>query len=94
MGCRVPYEECSICSTKVFKTSDRCDHMKHHMNKAVDGKLCYAINRYPEFFDISETPSPADKTVWSIKKVASDEVNTDTTHIHSLSEEEPIEYPH
>lgn len=91
MGCRVPYEECSICSTKVFKTSDRCDHMKHHMNKAVDGKLCYAINRYPEFFDISETPSPADKTVWSIKKVASDEVNTDTTHIHSLSEEELIE---
>ena len=90
MGCRVPYEECSVCDTKVFKTADRCDHMKHHMNQMVDGKLCYAINRYPEFFDISETPNPADKTVWSIKKVASEAVVEDT-HIKDLTEEELVE---
>ena len=89
MGCRVPYEECSVCSQKVFKTADRCEHMKHHMNQEVEGKLCYAINRYPDFFDISETPNPADKTVWSIKKVASEEIVDD--HIHELSEEELVE---
>ena len=90
MGCRVPYEVCSICSKKVFKTSDRCDHMKHSMNEEVDGKLCYAINSDPDFFDISETPNPADKAIWSIKKVASEDIQEDL-HISELSEDEIIQ---
>lgn len=71
MGCRVPFEICSHCSKKFYKTSDRCDHLRHYMNEFLDGKPVYAINNYPDFFDISETPSPADNTIWSIKKVAS-----------------------
>lgn len=71
MGCRVPYEICSYCKTKIYKTKERCDHLKFHMNKTLDGRPVYAINSYPDFFDISETPNPADKSIWSIKKVAS-----------------------
>lgn len=71
MGCKVPYEECSVCGKKIHKTKDRCDHLKYSMNKYAEGQKVYAINRYPDFFDISETPKPADTTMWSIKKVAS-----------------------
>jgi len=71
MGCRVPYEVCSHCKGKFYKTSDRCSHLRDHMNKHLDGKLVYAVNEHPDFFDISETPKPADNTIWLIKKVAS-----------------------
>jgi hypothetical protein len=91
MGCRVPYEQCSICRKKIFKTADRCDHLKHSVNELVDGKLCYSINEFPRFFDISETPTPADKGVWSIRKVASDLQEADGSHVQELSEEEMVE---
>lgn len=91
MGCRVPFEQCSVCSKKMFKTADRCDHLKHHMNEMVDGKQCYSINEFPEFFDISETPNPADKMVWSISKVASESCVAEDPHVTELSEESLID---
>jgi hypothetical protein len=73
MGSRVPYDECSICGNRAPRIQDYCEHAKTMMNKVLsDGRKVYVINTKPKFFDISFIHVPADRTAYTLKKVASD----------------------
>ncbi len=73
MGSRVPYDECSICGNRAPRIQDYCEHAKTMMNKVLsDGRKVYVINTKPKFFDISFVHVPADRTAYTLKKVASD----------------------
>lgn len=72
MGCKVPYDTCSICKHAAKKVSEYCDHLKYAMNKILDdGRKVFAINDKPKFFDISEVVIGADKVAKTLRKVAS-----------------------
>lgn len=72
MGCRVPWDECSICHNRAANRSQYCEHLLTQMNKVMSsGQRVYAINTMPKFFDISVVLIPADKTAGFLAKVAS-----------------------
>lgn len=80
MGCKVPYDVCSICSHQSKTRDDYCEHMrppedKRHIygpNKILeDGRRIYVINLHPRFFDISFVFIGADKTAKVMAKLAS-----------------------
>lgn len=75
MGTRVPYDVCSVCGNKAPNRSHYCDHLKFYLNKVdpATGKLCYAINIKPRFFDISQVFIGADRIAKTLMKVASAE---------------------
>lgn len=77
MGCRVPYDVCSICGNKARTRKEYCDHLKYYMGRIhpETGKQAYAINTVPKFFDISQVLIGADKIAKTLRKVAS----TDTS---------------
>ena len=82
MGCRVKFDECSICGNKAPKIEDYCIHLKTQMGQILsDGRKVYAINNYPKFFDISFVRIPADRTGYMMAKVAS---NKNTFSISSI----------
>lgn len=72
MGCKVPYDVCSICGNKAKTRAQYCDHLRYHMNKIPPGysKKAYAINTMPKFFDISFVLIGADRIARVMKKVA------------------------
>jgi hypothetical protein len=71
MGCKVPYDRCSICGHKSKTTKDYCDHAKYEMNKIYpDGRKVCVINDYPRFFDISFVFIGADKSAKMLAKLA------------------------
>ena len=73
MGSRVPYDVCSICGNRAPRIQDYCEHAKTMMNKILpDGRKVYVDNPKPKFFDISFIHVPADRTAYTMKKVASD----------------------
>ena len=62
MGCRVPFDECTVCGNKAKKRSQYCDHLRDEMNKLYpNGVRVGAINWYPKFFDISRVVRGAEK---------------------------------
>ena len=80
MGCRVPYDVCSICGNRSKTRADYCQHMMpptemRHIygpNKILeDGRKIYVINTHPRFFDISFVFIGADKTAKVMAKLAS-----------------------
>lgn len=72
MGCKVPFDVCSICNNHAKTRAEYCDHLKKHMTKVLpDGRQVYAINPNPRFFDISFVWVGADKTAKTLAKVAS-----------------------
>jgi hypothetical protein len=72
MGCRVPYDQCSICGNKAKNRSQYCDDLKYQMNRILpDGRRVMAINFHPKFFDISFVLIGAEKASYVLKKVAS-----------------------
>ncbi len=80
MGCKVPYDICSICNQKSKTRFDYCQHMQppaelrsvYGPNKILpDGRKIYVINTMPKFFDISFVFIGADKTAKVMAKVAS-----------------------
>lgn len=80
MGCKVPYDICSICGQKSKTRFDYCQHMappeelrsSYGPNKILpDGRKIYVINTLPKFFDISFVFIGADKTAKVMAKVAS-----------------------
>lgn len=73
MGSRLPYDVCSICGNKAKTRAEYCDHLKYQLRQMdpVTGKLVYANNTLPKFFDISRVLIPADKTAYMWSKVAS-----------------------
>lgn len=80
MGCKVPYDICSICGQKSKTRFDYCQHMQppeelrsvYGPNKILpDGRRIYVINTLPKFFDISFVFIGADKTAKVMAKLAS-----------------------
>jgi hypothetical protein len=73
MGCRVPYDVCSVCGNRARNRTEYCSHLKYYMGKVEpeSGKQAYAINLTPKFFDISMVLIGADRIAKSLKKVAS-----------------------
>jgi len=70
MGCKVPFDVCSICSNRAKTISQYCGHLKDEMNKVYeDGRRVYAINTMPKFFDLSIVTIPADSTAGFLAKV-------------------------
>lgn len=71
MGCRVPYDVCSVCGNKAANRTQYCDHLKTQMNKILPGgQKVYAINTMPKFFDISIVTIPADQTAGFLKVIS------------------------
>lgn len=80
MGCKVPFDVCSICGQKSKTRFDYCQHMAppaelkgiYGPNKILpDGRKIYVVNTLPKFFDISFVFIGADKTAKVMAKVAS-----------------------
>lgn len=80
MGCRVPFDVCSICEHRSKTRNDYCEHMSpppeltgvYGPNKILpDGRKIYVVNLYPKFFDISFVFIGADKTAKVMAKLAS-----------------------
>ena len=68
MGCRVPWDECSICGNRAKTRNEYCDDLLKHMNQILpDGRRVYAKNLSPKFFDISVVLIPAEKTAGFLK---------------------------
>jgi len=71
MGCKVPFDICSICGHMSKTRAEYCDHLKNHMNEITpDGKLICALNTKPRFDDISFVLLPAWKVGRVLTKVA------------------------
>jgi hypothetical protein len=79
MGCKVPFDVCSICGHKSKTRQDYCIHMrppeelraKFGPNRILeDGRKVFVINTVPRFFDISFVFVGADKTAKVMAKLA------------------------
>ena len=74
MGCKVPFDVCSICGNRAKTRAQYCKHLLNDMSTTYsDGRRVYAINTMPKFFDLSVVTIPADRTAGFINKVASDQ---------------------
>lgn len=72
MGCKTPFDWCSICGHISRTTQDYCDHLKFQMGSTLpDGRAVCAINPFPRFFDVSDVFVPAAKESGVLMKVAS-----------------------
>jgi len=70
MGCKVPWDECSICHNRAKNRNEYCEHLLKQMNKVLpDGRKVYAKNLRPKFFDISIVLIPAEKTAGFLKVI-------------------------
>lgn len=71
MGCKVPYDVCTICENPSKTRNDYCQHALTMMNKILpDGRKVAVRNDYPKFFDISFVFIGADKTAKVMAKLA------------------------
>jgi inorganic pyrophosphatase len=71
MGCKVPYDRCTICGNKSKTRKDYCSHALQEMNRIYpDGRKVAVINDYPKFFDISFVFIGADKSAKMLAKLA------------------------
>lgn len=88
MGCKVPYDVCSITGKKARTRSEYSSYLLNMMNKILDdGRRVYAINTRPRFFDLSIVTIPADPVAsfmvpllgdnYNLHKAASIEKSTD-----------------
>lgn len=64
MGCRVPYDVCTICGNKSRTRNDYCQCIKSLGIGRIleDGRMVGMVNLHPRFFDISFVFIGADKT--------------------------------
>jgi hypothetical protein len=71
MGTRIKWDVCARCGNKAPTRADYCDHAKYAMNEVDEhGFKNYVHNPSPDFFDISRVFRPADRTGYTLKKVA------------------------
>jgi hypothetical protein len=71
MGCRIKRDVCARCGNEAPTRADYCDHVKFAMNQIDEhGFKDYVHNPSPDFFDISRVFRPADRTGYTLKKVA------------------------
>ncbi len=72
MGAKLAWDMCSVCLNPASKRPDYCDHLRHSLRQTLpDGRKVFAYNFFPKFFDISYVRTPADKSAWGLRKVAS-----------------------
>lgn len=70
MGCRVPYDVCSICGHQARFRSEYCEHMQTQAGKIYeDGRKVFVYNPYPRFFDISFVFIGADRTSFVLERI-------------------------
>lgn len=61
MGCRVPFDICSVSKKRAKTRAEYSPYLLNQMNEILpDGRKVYAINTKPTFFDISIVTIPAD----------------------------------
>jgi hypothetical protein len=71
MGCKVPFDVCTICGHISRTTEDYCDCLKFHMGEIfADGRVAAALNLFPWFFDLSDVTTPAAQESGVIEKLA------------------------
>lgn len=71
MGCKTPFDYCSVCGKISRSTDDYCDDLKFRMGSVLrDGRAVCAINPFPRFFDLSDVFVPAAKESGVLMKVA------------------------
>lgn len=71
MGCRVPFDRCSVCNNRASTRAKYCSHLKNDMNKLMpDGTRVMAYNDDPAFFDVSVVTIPADPSSGAMEKIA------------------------
>jgi hypothetical protein len=72
MGCRVPFDVCSVCGNIARTTAHYCEHLRTRMGSVMDdGTVVGAYNLFPRFFDLSDVLVPAAPESAVLKKVAS-----------------------
>jgi hypothetical protein len=75
MGCRIPYDVCSICKNEAPTRKEYCSHMKLEPGKIYpDGRKVFVYNPDPTFFDLSKVVRPAGHIEYMIKKIVPKEV--------------------
>lgn len=70
MGCRVPYDVCSICGNKAPTRREYCVHARDLNGYMPDGRRKFVWNPRSLFFDLSMVRRPADRLGFMMKKVA------------------------
>lgn len=71
MGAKLPFDVCSICFNAAKNRSQYCEHLRDSTNRIFpDGRKVFMYNWFPRFFDISIVRIPADRSAWSLRKVA------------------------
>jgi len=71
MGCRIPFDECTLCGHRARVVAEHCEHLKKRMNEVMpDGLLIAMVNYFPVFFDQSFVRRGADPSAWAHRKVA------------------------
>lgn len=72
MGAKLPFDVCSICGNVAKTRLQYCEHLQSQLGTVYpDGRKVFSYNYFPRFFDISEVGVPADRSAWTLKKVAS-----------------------
>lgn len=73
MGCRVPFDVCTICGAIARTPAAYCEHLSGGRMGTVyaDGRVAGAVNFFPRFFDLSDVIVPAAKESGVLAKVAS-----------------------
>jgi hypothetical protein len=71
MGCKVPFDVCTICKNVARNRNEYCEHLRTLLNVTLpDGRKVAAENWFPRFFDISRVLTPAFPSAYSLRKVA------------------------
>lgn len=71
MGCRVRWDVCYICGHRAPTRKQYCEHaLKMGYIDPATGMVYCVLNPSPHFFDISFVYRPADRTGFTLKKVA------------------------
>lgn len=72
MGARVPFDVCTACQHRAKTAAEYCDHLKYERNKVLpNGIKIGMVNPEPHFFDMSQVKRGADRSAYSLAKVAS-----------------------
>lgn len=70
-NCKISYDVCNQCGNKAPTRADYCDHARYKLGELNDdGTKNFVYNPSPSFFDISRVFRPADRTSYTLKKVA------------------------
>lgn len=89
MGCRVPFDVCTICGHISKSPRDYCNHLRMGMGTVQDdGKMVGAVNFFPRFFDLSDVFVPAAKESGVLMKVASAQKFVPASKVASIKEAE------